>query len=244
MTQNASKKPFAATINSNAESRVPFSVAQRECPPSPAKTETEFEAPLPLKRMNWSLHDHRASIAAESGTNTTCTTGTPATRKTRNNCGTTAVFCTLNHGLSLNTKGMSTTLSRLQRWELDCLPQLCTYNTTTTLSMYCNRRNSGTDHRNLPLRHDRGGNNITIGLRTWRCTITGMSTRSKNCKQPRLCMSTGTSTNTSNSQAQRSHGGGHWERRVRELYHHEPSAGSVSNVQVSPMSSSTQVRGP
>ena len=31
-------------------------------------------------------------------------------------------------------------------------------------------------------------------LRTWRCTIMGMSTRSKNCKHPRLCMSTGTST--------------------------------------------------
>ena len=69
-----------------------------------------------------SLHDHRASTAAESGTNTTCTTGTSTTRKTRNNCGTTAVFCTLNHGLSLNTTGMSTTLSRLQLWELDCLP--------------------------------------------------------------------------------------------------------------------------
>ena len=49
---------------------------------------------------------------------------------------------------------------------------------------------------------------------------------------------------TSNSQAQRSHGGCHWERCVRELYHHEPSSGSVSNVQVSPVSSSTQLRRP
>ena len=163
----------------------PFSVAQRECPLSPAITEPE--APLPLKRINWSS---QASIAAESGTNTTCTTRTSATRKTRNNCGTTAVFCTLNDGLSLNTTGMSTTLSRLQLWELDCLPQLCTYN-TTTLSMYCNRRISGTDHRNLPLRHDRGGNDITA-------------------KTVHLAMHTG----------------------------------SVSNVQVSPVSSSTQLRGP
>ena len=76
----------------------------------------ESEAPLLLKRTNLSLHDHRASIAAESGTNTTCTTRTSATITTRDNCGTTAVFCTLNHGhLSLNTTRMSTTLSRLQR---------------------------------------------------------------------------------------------------------------------------------
>ena len=32
---------------------------------------------------------------------------------------------------------------------------------------------------------------------------------------------------TSNGQAQRSHGGCHWERRVRKLSHHEPSAASV-----------------
>ena len=34
MTKNASKKPITATMNSNAESRVPFSVAQLECPPA------------------------------------------------------------------------------------------------------------------------------------------------------------------------------------------------------------------
>ena len=27
--------------------------------------------------------------------------------------------------------------------------------------MYCNRRNTGTDHANLPLRHDRSGDDIT-----------------------------------------------------------------------------------
>ena len=48
---------------------------------------TESEAPPPLKRINWSLHDHRASIAAESGTSTTCTTGTPATRKRATTAG-------------------------------------------------------------------------------------------------------------------------------------------------------------
>ena len=62
---------------STAGSRVPFSVAQLECPPSTVKTEPG--TPLLLKRINLSLHDHRASIAAESGTNTTCTTGTSAT---------------------------------------------------------------------------------------------------------------------------------------------------------------------
>ena len=56
---------------------------------------------------NLSLHDHRTSITAEStrGTNTTCTTGTSATLKERCNCGTFAVFCTLNHGqLSLRQR--------------------------------------------------------------------------------------------------------------------------------------------
>ena len=119
----------------------------------------ESEAPLLLKRRNLSLHDHRD--VRRKRHHTTCTTGTSATIATHNNCGTPAVFCTLNHGLSLNTKGMSTTLSRLQLWELDCHPQLCTYNTTTTLSMYCNRRYTGTDHRNLPLRHDRSGDDVT-----------------------------------------------------------------------------------
>ena len=56
---------------------------------------------------NLSLHDHRTSITAEStrGTNTTCTTGTSATLKERCNCGTFAVFWTLNHGhLSLGQR--------------------------------------------------------------------------------------------------------------------------------------------
>ena len=130
-------------------------VAQRECPLSPAITESE--APPPLKRMNWSLQ----------------------------------------HGLSLNTKDMSTTLSGLQLWELDCLPQLCTYNTTTTESMYCNKRNTGTDHRNLPLRRDRGGDDITTKTAHLAMHNHGHVNQVEEHKQPRLCMSTGTSTSTS-----------------------------------------------
>ena len=144
----------------------------------------ESEAP-PLLKRNLSLHDHRASIAAENGTTRPAQQGHRPTRATRNNCGTSAVFCPLNHRLSLNIKGMSTTLSRLQLWELDCLPQLCTYNTTTTLSMYCREK-----HRNGPWE------SASAPRRKWRrhhhkdcahgdAQSRGMSTGSKNCKQPR-----------------------------------------------------------
>ena len=95
--------------------------------------------------------------------------------------------------LSLNTTGMSTTWSKrngLQLWDLDCL--LTDSNeesagpaqqTSITLSVCFNRRISVENHGNLHLRHDRDVDDMPRRLRTWRCTITGMSTWSKNCTQ-------------------------------------------------------------
>ena len=112
------------------------------------------------------------------------------------------------------------------------------------LSMYCNRRITGTDHRNLPLRHDRGGNDITAKTAHLAMHNHGHVNQVEELQATTSLHEHRDVHQHQHSQAQRSHGGCHWERCVRELYHHEPSARSVSNVQTSPVSSSTQVRGP
>ena len=139
----SAKKSFTAAITSTAASRVPFSVAQLECPLSPAKTESEA---LPLSQP--SLRDHRDERTVDElrqqGHRPPC--------QMCCNCGTIAVLCTLTPSICRCTPtGMSTTLSKheydeLQLWELGCLLTVCArlvgpaQQTSITLSMYCNWR--------------------------------------------------------------------------------------------------------
>ena len=80
------KTPVTAATTSTAVSRVPFSVAQLECPLSPAITES---GALPLSQP--SLHGHRDERTVDElrqqGHRPPC--------QMCCNCGTFAVFCTL-----------------------------------------------------------------------------------------------------------------------------------------------------
>ena len=112
-------------------------------------------------------------------------------------------FSALRHPhLSLNTTGMSTTLSKEER---DATVGSRLSPTPAHELRTCNERRSpcqctatGESHGNLHLRHDRGVDDMPGKLRTWRCTITGMSTWSKNCPRSTCrCTPTGMSTTVS-----------------------------------------------
>ena len=152
----------------------------------------ESEAP-PLLKRNLSLHDHRASIAAESGTHDLHNRDIGH----QSNAQQLRDLCSF---LPVEPQAVVETQRACQR-----LCQGCNCGSSTVFHSFARTirrppcqctagRNTGTDHGICLCATTEVATTYPQRLRTWRCTITGMSTSSKNCKQPRLCMSTGTST--------------------------------------------------
>ena len=134
------------------------------------------------------------AVSPARGTTTTGTTGTSTTLSEQfANCGTFAVFCTLNHKASVVAHNGHATLSKqeydeLQLWDLDCLLTDCTrgicWTCTTEASTPCQLTATGeslwfseqSGPQRSPSRHDRDVDDLDIrGLCTCRCTTTGMS---------------------------------------------------------------------
>ena len=132
------KKPFIAAIISTAEGQVPFSVAQLECPLSPAINESEHF------HCATSLHDHRD---VRTSMNCTRTSTMDICRCTQRAC---------------ERPGPRT---GVQLWDLDCLLTALTrtcWTCTTNVDHLINVLHAAgesqwqKDHGNPHLRHDRG----------------------------------------------------------------------------------------